>query len=451
MADFSRLPNEMISVIWSNIQEPEDVESFALVSKHVYAIGRPFVNEHNKLKKEFSFFEADSEVRTGGAAKLLKEVLLRPRIALYVTHLSIGGGDADDGWPNDGHVPYPDNVMALLIETIQNSSFVPQDDSRWIRGIEEGDEDPIFALLCTLLPNLIMVTLGNGQLNATLTQDTILRIAEAEKTVFLTRLVTVKIVGRPEEHGMDWDWLRAFTALPSVQSIHFDDMGIEFDDADNLHLATDPENTADKAQYFLSDSYSIRELSFTNSSLHPKILAQLLDSVKGLKEFSYDDPNGTWCEFKPFWIRIALLANAKHSLEYLAVLPPSPEQLELLGDLRGFTTLKELETHVHLLCHESPFDGLAGLLPSSIETLCLYMADNEVPRVVEEIVKEKSRLIPHLKMLKLVTKRSWEFIGGDGSVNQSLEEKCQNVGTELTFIEDNNSGKAIGRSRPVEC
>ena len=436
----------MISGIWSNVQKPEDVESFALVSKHVYAIGRPFVEEHNKLKKEFSFFEAHTGNRASGPAVLLKEVLLRPRIALYVTQLSMGCfsqswedssdedlSDDDDEWPNNGHFPYPRKVMALFIKTIRRSSFVPKNKiSRWIRSVKEGDEDPIFALLCTLLPNLVVITLRDYGSDAQISQETVLRIAEAEKTVFLTRLVTVNFVGGAEHHVMDWNWLKAFAALPSVQSIHFDDMGIAGYDSVDCHDAIA------KAQFLVSENYSIRELTFTNSGFHPKVIAQLLDSVRGLKVFRYVDPNEYIYYFKPLWIRIALLANAKHSLEDLAVLPCSTESYELLGDLRGFTALKELETDVRLLCRESKFDGLAALLPSSIEKLCLdsrkYMAQHDVPRIVEEIVKAKSQLIPNLKTLKLVTKPSWGTVEGDTSMIKSLEEKCQNVGIELKFL-----------------
>ena len=195
MADFSRLPNEMISEIWGNIHEPEDVESFALVSKHVYAIGRPFVEEHNKLKKDFGFIEIGPDMDPCAPASLLKEVLLRPRIALYVTHLAFGrfryewddSGDDGDEWPKIDHVPYPDDVMALFIETIRKSSFVQRNETpHWITSVEQGNEDPIVALLCTLLPNLIMVTLWDNGFETDISRKTILRIAEAEKTVFLT-------------------------------------------------------------------------------------------------------------------------------------------------------------------------------------------------------------------------------------------------------------------------
>lgn len=91
MTHFSQLPNEMISEFWGYFQEPRDVENFTIVSKDIYAIGRPFVEEHNKLKREYSIFETGPGTRASAPAFLLKDVLLRPRVALYVAHLSIGG------------------------------------------------------------------------------------------------------------------------------------------------------------------------------------------------------------------------------------------------------------------------------------------------------------------------------------------------------------------------
>ena len=232
----------------------------------------------------------------------------------------------------------------------------------------------------------------------------------------------------PEDHGMDSYWLEAFAALPFVQSLHIDQM--RMDERDDV---------VGNTQYFVSDSYSIRELTFTNSGLHPKILAQLLDSVKGLEAFTYVDPNDSFCEFKPFWIRTALLGKAKHSLEYLEIHPGGTERLEGLGSLRGFTALKELKTDVRLLYSGSALDELADLLPSSIEKLYLdnryYVAHDIVPRIVEAIVKAKSRLIPHLEALKLETRSGDRSIEEYRSMIEQLEEKCRNVGIELTFID----------------
>lgn len=42
-AAFSSMPSEMITLIWSHVLEPKDVESFDLVSKGVLALARKFL------------------------------------------------------------------------------------------------------------------------------------------------------------------------------------------------------------------------------------------------------------------------------------------------------------------------------------------------------------------------------------------------------------------------
>ena len=511
MAGFSRLPNEIISEIWGHVQEPGDVESFALVSKRVYAAEGPFVEEHNKLKREFSFFTTYSRNDASVAASFLKEVLCRPRVALYVTHLSIGyffqhwhdqvhengwddtwpslsndhyanqwnnqdhddaWGDASpslsndhyenqwnnhDGWgdsspslsdghysnrwhdqgyyddcgnrwPSSGHYPYPDNVMALFVEAIQKSSFVHPDlVSYWITCVKAGDENPILALLLLLLPNLSTLSLRDGQSWEGPLQETIQRIAGAEKPMFLMRLVTVEFMFHFWEFEADLNWLGMFAALPLVQSLHFNNVTDEQGD-----------NVITESPYVAPASYNITEITFTNSGLRPILLFQLLETVKGLKVFSYVQPNESSCRFELFWIRGALLANAKHSLEYLRILPLGTENFGFLGALCGFTALKEVEIHIRLLCRRPAFDKLADLLPISIEKLYLdthyYVIHDIVPRIVEGVVKAKSRLIPHLKALEFRTYPGDSTIQEVRSMIEPLKGKCQNVGIELTFM-----------------
>lgn len=277
MASFSKLPNEMVSQVWSNILEPENVESFALVSKHVYAIGKPFVEEHNRLKKEYSYSETALDARA--PALLLEEVLLRPRVALYVTHLSIGR-HVDDEWPIHGQIPCPDDVMALFVEVIQRTGFVPLNEiSNWITKLEEGNEDPILALLFMFLPNLTMVILMDAGYEGELFLETIQRIAEVEKTLFLKRLTEVVIQSQPGEGSLDLNCFKAFASLPLVQSIHFDSSG-----------AVEDDNVINDTQYLEPSHYNITELTFTYSGIRPKTLFKILESINRLYKIQLRGP-----------------------------------------------------------------------------------------------------------------------------------------------------------------
>ena len=452
MAIFSDLPNEIVSEVWGNILEPKDVESFALVSKHIYATGRPFVEEHNKLKREFSFFELESQYCASKPTFLLKKILYHPRVGLYTAHLSLTrfldswGNQSivlvagDPEWARNSHVPYPETIMALFIRTIRRSSFVPSEDlPQWINAVKRGDEDPILALLFMHLPNLNTVTLTDGVLCGKLLEKTLQRIANAKKARFLTHLVTVNIVLSSYGDMLDFKWLRIFAALPSVQSMHFRRV---------IERRTDHE--INKTQHFMPDTYNIMEMTFTDSSLHPRVLTQLLESVNGLKRFTYVENDGTrrifhqfrrFSRFSQFWpssIRAGLLINAKHSLEYLKILAPEKQEDELLGSLCGFTALKEVETDVHLLCCElQVIRGWGSRLPASIEKLCLHtrdkMDDGKMAKLVEQIALAKPKL-PNLKVLKIGPDSRMGSMQGYRSFVKPLMEQCRNVGIELTFI-----------------
>ena len=441
MAHFSHFPNEIISEIWGNVLEPESVESFALVSKLVYAVGRPFVEEHNKLKKEYSRFDLNSDTHAGAPVFLLKDVLLRPRLALYVTHLSIYSYWTGWGYPEDNddsdddggayhHTPYPEDIMALCIEAVGKTSFVPPNQvSRWIEKIRKGDEDPIRALLFLLLPNVTTVTLVGGGNNGDILLETIKRIAKADKPMFLTRLITVNTESEGDRVG-DLKCLKAFAALPFVQDLHVTSMG-KLASASHIH--------------FTPGSSNITKITFKNSGPDPRFLFGLLESIKGLKAFIYEEPNesmkelGTFCRFEPFWIRAALLANAKHSLESLKILSHEWQAFEEMGTFREFTTLKELETDVRLLMYRTTanYSGFANLLPASIENLYLNARDHDntkVPILVEEIVRTKLQLIPNLTVLKFRLEPENALLKAPERLMEPLEEKCREVGIELIVI-----------------
>ena len=199
--------------IWEHVLEPRDVESFSLVSKHIYALGVPFVDEHKKLKREYSFL--CTNVCPSVPALLLKKILLWPRVGLYVTHLSIDDYQTRWDLPDDVideqlyfyHAPYSEDDMKLFIEAICRASSVPPEEVEyWIRTIKEGDEDPILALLLLLFPNLCPITLLIDSDLSYQLPETFRRISETENSPFLMRLTTVNLnfMLYMDDYTMDW-------------------------------------------------------------------------------------------------------------------------------------------------------------------------------------------------------------------------------------------------------
>ncbi len=436
MASLSRLPNEMIAETWGHVLEPKDIESFALVSKKIYAIGIPFIMEHNKLKKEFSFFDTGPNTRASAPAYLLKNVLLRPRVALYVTHLSIGrvqhrwqasNGEGHDDMtysnngPKNRHDPYPDDEMALFIRAIRETGFVPLVEvGKWIQDVRMGDEDEILALLSLFIPNLTTMTLYNeGRIFLQNFRKIIRRIALDGQQRFLTRLKTVCLQG--DYDYLESDWLEVFYNLPLLHAIDVKSIVIW--------------KNVDTVQIYIPGSSNITELTFVESSVHGKTMFEILESIKALKKFSYMEPVIGFYIFDPFWMRAALLAHAKHSLEPLTITFSQTEG-NLLGTLCDFTALRELETNIHLLIRETRFEKLPDLLPTSIEQLHLHMGGhrfcNSVPSLIKSFVQEKSQRLPNLRALKL----SWEAEMGITQANkdliENLKETCRKVEIELT-------------------
>ncbi|KAM0795324.1 hypothetical protein BDR22DRAFT_920679 [Usnea florida] len=438
MATLSQFPNEMITCIWEYILEPQDVESFALVSKHIYAIGAPFVAEQNKLKRENSSFILGSFIEDTAPTLLLKKILLWPRVALYVTHLFIGAlrtrwdtlGDDVDVDEFSYHIAYPADDMELFIEAIRKADLVPRNEiDDWVTAVKDGDETPIMALLLLLLPNLCTMTLEIQSESYCQLTKTFQLMSETKNSPFLTRLTTVNLSFYPQSKPdfTDWRWLGMSATLPSVQSIHVKD----------LHSVS-IKDLIKYGQYFRNGNSTIKELAFTDSSICPKSMFQLFASIKGLKKFMYSNPYDEPQSFEPFWMGKALTAYTENSLESLKITTKRHEGVETLGSFRGFTNLRELETEVHLLVEKGRFHGLADLLPVSIEKVILYTGYrsncDSVLLIIEAFDKAKSQLLPNMRMLTLILEPGTELSQEEKELLKTSEENCWNLGIELSVI-----------------
>ena len=430
MATFSQFPNEMITAIWEYVLEPQDVESFALVSKRIYAIGAPFVDEHNKLKKEYSF--SDTVVHES----LLKKILLWPRVALYVTHLSIG--DYQNRWDDDDllsyQTSYSDDDIKFIIEVVRRADSVPRNEIEdWVTAVKDGNEDPIVALLLLLLPNLCTMTLAILPDSFCRLAETFRRISETKNSPFLTRLATINLdfYSTSEDDFMAWKWINMSAKLPSVQSIHVEDIR-----SNNI------EDMIRYRQCFKPGSSTIKELVLAESKICPQLMIQLFSSFKALKKFTYSSPD---VRFEPFWMGKALVAFANHSLESLKITAERTGGVGTLGSFRGCTILQELETDVHLLVEKDRFHTLVDLLPGSIEKVHLhtgyYSRCASLSLIVEVFKTAKSQLLPNMRMLTLSLEPWAGLSQEDKELIKTWEKTCSDLGIELSVIKGENNRK----------
>lgn len=231
-----------------------------------------------------------------------------------------------------------------------------------------------------------------------------------------------------DDYSLDWLWLKIFASLPLVQPIHVKD----------LIVTQDHDDLVNEGQRLMSGSSCITEVTFVKSGVGAKTLFQLLESIKGLKEFTYVEPIQEFNKLEPFWMRAALLAHAKQSLESLRITSSQTEEFGLLGSFRGLPILRKLETNVHFLSPRAQFDELADLLPASIEEIYLHTGDHRccdsVSPLVETFKKAKSQLLPNLRVLELTSEPEMGTEQGGKDLIKTLEKTCPNAGIELTVI-----------------
>ena len=122
MAIFADLSPELIMGIWDCVINPDDIESFALVSKNIYSLGARDLKEHKYLKELYSVVRCDESGRR--PAMEVEILLLHPRIALYVREISIVSPDVDS-----------DRVCEMLPDSIRLESFIYDNG-----GVEESGE-----------------------------------------------------------------------------------------------------------------------------------------------------------------------------------------------------------------------------------------------------------------------------------------------------------------------
>ena len=445
MTGFNDLPNEIVLELWHHVLPPDNIASFALVSKRIFALAAASLKEHHRLKSKYAIFESDGSTDGSMLAHRLKDVLLYPYIAFYVKNIRICDWhtcwedpiedsalfpELDDVGNYTSHVPYPEQEMTLFKESIRKAeNLFPRKEDVWIRLLENGHEDPILALLLSLLPNLCTLSLEDYPVRTRLF-TAIHRIAETTPSTCFSKLKNVELshsVPNPSNH------IKPFLLLPSVEKISCYNLD------DYLRTFGVPNSRV------ASQSSNLTELIFDSCRGMADYLSVLLKEIKELKKFSYVAAGDT---VDAPWIRSNLLDHCRQSLEYLKM--DSESDLEYsaylgrLGSLRSFENLKILHVEHSLLvdpdaCGSRAFD-IAELLPTSIEVInltCHYHYPSEVISLIRPFVRSlaiaKRTWLPNLKILKCYY---FEFHNALEYLRNHCNDLCQLCGEEgisLTF------------------
>ena len=146
MATFSKLPNELIGEIGSFVLEPQDVESFALVSKRFHQLSLPFVEEHALLRKLFSGVRIAPGCNDGRSAELFGQMFQDPRVKYYIQDLENEGK-----WARHWDSPRYSEPLMVTIANLQDAiqefarflGNMPR--QRSLSGVDRGEEGPFLA------------------------------------------------------------------------------------------------------------------------------------------------------------------------------------------------------------------------------------------------------------------------------------------------------------------
>lgn len=371
MPRFIDLPNEL----WLQILQyllPPDFGSFYCVSKKPYSLTVAHRRKHQSLKLMFS--TALSTKQPGSTARLIKQILDDPQIALYVQHYTIDGYryrwgfGYDDGMGNvePRHVEYPSSDMAQLELAMWNSEYlaVHEKETWTFCCLKNGEEDGLIAFALTLFPNLTSIELQDpGYLTSTL-RGMFCRIAESKRSGgALANLVSVNISASDSSSFVGPDAIELFATLPSVKII-------------NADRVDGTEGLVGNGRPMIRST--VTDLNLSHGNISPKRLAMLLlQNFEGLQSFTYWPARESQGEhgFDAYWIVTALLACARDSLRELHIragfIPG-----DYMGSLQKFRVLEYVETETSLLFGRyHAVKDFRSTLPLSIREVKLHWCD----------------------------------------------------------------------------
>lgn len=401
-AAFSSLPPELIVLLWSHVLEPRDVESFALVSRNIFALAGNFLQEHKRLKNQFSilWYEHEGPRRGSSPANFLVDLLTNPRAALYVEQIGIEGYKRK--WDNAAniplnmstnyHLPYPPQTMQLFEEAVKTSAFIPDSEAaEWISEIRKGDERNILALTITLLPNVRLFGVDSVPAGGCRLAEMVRQIGLSQNSTALSRLTTVR-VGWSDLGGNDFNWVLHFSSLKTVKSIQGS-------------LVSQSDTGMDYSFALPTPWSNVKSLDLDECSIKKKHLFIYLQCINAL-ETVYYRAAGQAKPYDPFWLCTGLAAYAGHSLKTLQILSDDGTGSHM-GSLAGLSVLTELRTEYSMLLNYEtglPPEKLMEMLPPSIEKVVLKHNDRYDLGLLQcqilEMCKLKKDRLPNLKLLK---------------------------------------------------
>ena len=388
-------------MIW-NCAEVEDIYNFSTSCKRVYHLVREALREHCKLSKRLSYIcnsgtESEESALIG---PILKEILLNPRAARYPSVLIMDTYKRQ--WDNEGeHVweMIPKSDLELFKQAVRANIDDAYDEMMddWFASIDEGDEEPLVALLILLLPNLRELRIDSVAESCFCIEQALRTMIDHEDSAALRKVHTVDLrcAGTTEGDFLGFNLVRLIGALPSLTRL------------DGHGVGTCPEDlfyTPDLVVYPIK----VTSLRFLRCCVNPKSLFDFLSTSRNLQHFYYTsmEPASDTADFDPFWIRKALLAHAQGTLKTLTILAGEHVK-SFMGSLDDFMSLESVETDLQLLMGDPSMTLRSAyqLLPSSLVNLRLHIDSPSDDACCKDIIKDmidNLRFFDHLKEFNVI-------------------------------------------------
>lgn len=243
---------------------------------------------------------------------------------------------------------------------------------------------------------------------------------------WLANLKTVRVEGC--DGGLLFCDLRLFNSLLSLKSLtaYGVNDGCDSDDEDNID-----------AELPTYDSHTT-ELVLLRSKVFTQKLYWYLESFRSLQSFTFEYPLSSSAvnnkeNFDPCWIRSALVAPAKATLQTLTILgPPRPDTF--MGSLQAIEALKEIHTEwCFVFPNKCDLETWPSrVLPASIHTLKLGdrsdRSDKEYKILIRGLQRAKENTCLKLEAVEIET--DWWDICMEVD---ELQGMCEKVGISLRF------------------
>jgi len=422
------LPDELLFLIISFVR-PSDVEAFTATSRRLHSLGNARLATHRALKARYGslLVKEDTEgLQTNltiinHPVKLFNDILNDPWIADYVNYMCFEC-DSHSLRNAPGNTGADEETTAMLrvlrersdLLTTAEYNFLSEDQRRGLLDdMTNAEKSSSFIALLPLLINLNRLRL-TGYSEKSFMHPNMYDTTQVPTGIILSKLSTVEAYNHDTEGAFYGHNLTLFSQFPAVKKLIGNCVLIE----DELEVE------------YLRES-AVEVIALTDSGIRERsALSCILRATKALKEFRYSFGFGMYSyQYLTISCREIVKELKEHvaeTLEVLTLTMGEEKQARLIGSLKSFKKLRELEVDFEMLVndedededsdievtslesgfHEAPSEDdeetvprAVDILPTSIERVVLKLQGHEddVLEFLDGLTTEEGPALPNLK------------------------------------------------------